>query len=288
MTKQLRIAVSIALGLLPVMVPTAILQASAQGRTSKDFVPPAVFQAAGPTAESIQATVDAYRAALGDPNTLNNANHLDQSGQPVGRREINWDGGGANVTTDTPVTPFNVFLNTRGAQFITPGTGLSQAPPSGGPQGGLAALFDNPTYGTIFSTFSAPRLFTPVGSNVTEALFFEPGSNGKVPATVSGFGAVFADVDLPDGSGPGKDHGNRKASTLIEYFGVHGDLVFSSFVPASPGDGSLSFFGIVFDDARIARVRITAGNVAPGPDDVGKHDVVMMDDFLYAEPKPLP
>jgi hypothetical protein len=289
MTKQLRIAVSIVLGLLPVMVSTTtILPASAHGRPAKEFVPPAVFQAAGPSAESIQATVDAYRAALGDPNNLNNPNHLDQSGEPVGRREINWDGGGANVTTDTPVTPFNVFLNTRGAQFSTPGTGLSQAPPSGGPQGGLAVLFDNPTYGTIFTPFSAPRLFTPVGSNVTEARFFEPGSNGKVPATVSGFGAIFTDVDLPDGSGPGKDHGNRKASTLIEYFGVHGNLLFSSFVPASPGDGSLSFFGIVFDDARIARVRITTGNVAPGPDDEGRRDVVMMDDFIYGEPKPLP
>jgi hypothetical protein len=45
--------------------------------------------------------------------------------------------------------------------------------------------------------------------------------------------------------------------------------------------------GIVFDDARIARVRITAGNVAPGPDDGGENDVVMMDDFIYGEPQPL-
>ena len=76
-------------------------------------------------------------------------------------------------------------------------------------------------------------------------------------------------MDQPDGSGPGEKRGNRNASTLIEYFGVDGDLLFSSFVPASPGDASLSFFGIVFDDALIARVRITSGNVAPGPDDGG-------------------
>jgi hypothetical protein len=63
-------------------------------------------------------------------------------------------------------------------------------------------------------------------------------------------------------------------------------LLFSSFVPASPGDGSLSFFGIVFDDARIARVRIRSGDVAPGPDDNGKHDIVVMDDFIYGEPQP--
>ena len=185
-----------------------------------------------------------------------------------------------------PVTPFNVFLNTRGGQFTTPGVGLTQAPPSGGAQGGLAVLFNNPTYATIFSTFSPPRLFTPVGSNVTEALFFIPGSNGATPATVRGFGAVFTDVDQPDGSGPSKKRGNRGASTLIEYFGVDKKVLFSSFVPASPGDRSLSFFGIVVGDARIMRVRITTGDVAPGPDDDGKNDIVVMDDFIYGEPQP--
>jgi hypothetical protein len=152
------------------------------------------------------------------------------------------------------------------------------------PPGGLAGLFNNPTYGTIFSTFSPERLFTPVGSNITEAVFFQPGTNGATPATVTGFGAVFTDVDQPDGS---KERGKRKGSTLLKYFDVDGKLLFSSFVPASPGDGSLSFFGIVFDDARIAQVQITSGNVAPGPDDDGKQDVVVMDDFLYGEPQPL-
>ena len=65
------------------------------------------------------------------------------------------------------------------------------------------------------------------------------------------------------------------------------ELIFSSFVPASPGDGSLSFFGIVFTDARIARVRITSGDASPGPNDDGTHDIVMMDDFLYGEPQPV-
>jgi hypothetical protein len=256
----------LAFGLLSVMMLVPVGKAAhAQGNTPKDFVPPVVFQAAGSTAASIQSSVDAFRAALG------------------GRQEINWDGGNTNITATTPpVTPFNTFLNNRGAQFTTPGIGLSQATPSG-----LAALFNNPTYGTTFSTFSPSRLFTPVGSNITEALFFLPGTNGADPATVRGFGAVFTDVDQPDGSGPGKKKGNRGASTLMEYFDADGKLLFSSFVPASPGDGSLSFFGIVFDDALIARVRITTGDVAPGPDDDEKNDIVMMDDFIYGEPQPL-
>ena len=248
--------------------------------TGRDFVPPTVFQAAGPDIASIQNTVEQYRIALKGNNNGNGGS------QPDGRREINWDGGGVDTTT-APVTPFNTFLNTRGAQFTTPGTGLSQAPPSGGPQGGLATLFNNPTYGGIFSTLSPKRLFTPVDSNVTEALFFVPGTNGAVAAKVSGFGAVFTDVDLPDGSGPGDKNGNRQSSTRIECFGTDGGLIFSSFVPASPGDASLSFFGIVFTDPRITRVRITSGDAAPGPNDDGTHDIVMMDDFLYGEPQPI-
>ena len=41
---------------------------------------------------------------------------------------------------------------------------------------------------------------------------------------------------------------------------------------------------------RIARVRITAGNAALGPNDapIDNVDVVVMDDFLYAEPTPEP
>jgi hypothetical protein len=270
MKLPIRSTVIATFGLLSMLLPVR-QAAHAQDISPGDFVAPKVFQAAAPNAAALQGAVNAYRAALGDPNNGNNPGPLQS-----GRREINWDGGGANTNTDVPVTPFNVFLNTRGGQFTTPGTGLSQAPPSGGAQGGLAVLFNNPTYGTIFSTFSPQRLFTPVGSNITEALFFVPGTNGAVPATVTGFGVVFTDVRPPARNGP---------STLIEYFGADGDLLFSGFAPPSPGDTGLSFFGIVFEDARIARVRITTGDVAPGPNDDRQHDIVVMDDFLYGEPQ---
>ena len=252
--------------------------AYAQGNTPKDFVAPTVFQAAGPNAASIQSTVDAFRAALGNPDNRNMPGPLG-----TGHREINWDGGGGVKATTPPVTPFNVFLNTRGAQFTTPGIGLSQAPPSGGPQDGLAGLFKNPTYGNTFATFSPLRLFTPVGSNITDCFFFLPGSNGNFLAPIKGFGAVFTDVDQPDGSGPASKRGNRGSSVLMEFFGVDGQLLYSGFAPASPGDRGLSFFGVTFDDPRIASVRIIAGD-EPGPNDDGKHDIVMMDDFIYGEP----
>jgi hypothetical protein len=286
MKRHVLLNLVLAFGLLAVTVLVPVGQtAQAQWKNPKDLVPPIIFQAAGPSADSIRSTVDAFRAALVDHNNMNDPGPLPLTS---GHREINWDGaGGVDTSTTPPVTPFNTFLNNRGAQFTTPGIGLSQAPASGGPQGGLEVLFNNPTYGSTFSTFSPSRLFTPVGSNITEALFFVPGTNGGDPATVRGFGAVFTDVDESDGIGRGGKRGNpRGASTLMEYFDVDGRLIFSSFVPASPGDGSLSFFGILFDDARIARVRITSGNVAPGPDDDEKRDIVMMDDFIYGEPQP--
>jgi hypothetical protein len=240
------------------------------------FVAPTVFQAAGTSAASIQSTVDQFRAALGVTNNGNNP------GQASGRREINWDGGSpTNAATSLSGTPLTAFLNTRGANITTRGSGFVQAPASG-----LADTFGNSSYATIFHAFSPLRLFSPIGSNVTVVEFAVPGSNGNTPATTTGFGVVFTDVDSPDGSRPDDRTGNRHASTVIEYFGTHGELLFKSFAPASPGDGNLSFLGVVFDDARIARVKIIAGDAAPGPND-GSADIVMMDDFLYGEPTAL-
>ena len=237
---------------------------------------PTVFQGAGPSVASIQGTVDQFRAALG---LINNGNN---SGLASGHREINWDGGSpTNATTSLSGTPLTTFLNTRGANITTRGSGFVQAP-----AGGLADTFGNSSYATIFHAFSPLRLFSPIGSNVTVVEFAVPGSNGNTPATTTGFGVVFTDVDSPDGSRPDDRTGNRHASTVIEYFGTHGELLFKSFAPASPGDGNLSFLGVVFDDARIARVKIIAGDAAPGPND-GSADIVMMDDFLYGEPTAL-
>ena len=231
---------------------------------------PILFTDSGANAAAIQDGVDAFRAALGDPN---NGNAL--ASLPSGRREINWDGGGA-INGSAPATPFTVFQNTRGATFTTPGTGLTQAPVSGGL---LSLDLINPTYAAAFSTFSPNRLFTPLESNITDATFSVPGTNGSVPATVRGFGAVFTDVDLAD-------------STSVEFFSQFGASLGIFNVPTGgTSDGSLSFLGVLFDAGeRIGRVRIISGNSALGPTDNpgGGVDVVVMDDFIYAEPRQVP
>ncbi|HEX3351006.1 MAG TPA: PEP-CTERM sorting domain-containing protein [Acetobacteraceae bacterium] len=232
---------------------------------------PVLFEVGGTSSPaSISGTVGAFRTALGDPNNGN------APGTTGGRREINWDGGGGVDTNAVAGTPFSGFLQTRGALFATPGTGFVQAPPSGGPQNGLAGQFNNATYGSIFSTFSPLRDFTPIGSTVTDATFFIPGTNGGTAATVGGFGAVFSNVELAD-------------SARIDFFDPNGNLLTEQFVPIGSGPASLSFLGVVFDAGEdIGSVMITSGTdpLASGTNDdpAGGVNLVVMDDFLFSEP----
>lgn len=235
---------------------------------------PVLFSSSGATAADIQATVDAFRAALGNPNNGN-------APGPVagGRREINWDGGGA-TTTATSGTPLNAFLNIRGAQFTTPGTGFVQAPTIG-TDGGLQNVFSNATYDATFDPFSQQRLFAPIGSNITDSKFFVPGTGGASAAAVTGFGAIFSDVDLAN-------------TTKMEFFGLDNLLLFSAFVqpyvvPGANANNSFSFLGVQFNAGElVGRVRITTGSGALGANDASTNDMVVMDDFIYAEPVPVP
>jgi hypothetical protein len=220
-----------------------------------------LFEASGPDAASIQATVDAFRAALGDPNNGNTAGPLTS-----GRREINWDGGGQTIT-DSP-TPFANFQN-RGAVFTTPGTGFIQAPPSL-----LAAdpRFD-PSYAS-FATFSDPRVFSPVGSPSTTMTFSVPGTSGALAATTIGFGAVFSDVD---------SSGNASL-TFVNRQGVSQ----GTFPVPAADDNGLSFLGLIFPNLPFSQVNIVSGTDPLGVAESGTIDIIVMDDFLYKEPAVVP
>lgn len=235
---------------------------------------PVLFSAGGTSdPASITGTITNFQAALGNPNNGNAPGPL-----LSGHREINWDGGGGVSTNAPGGTPFDVFLITRGARFITPGTGFVQATPAG-----LAGTdpggFNNPTYANIFSTFSPLRNFTPMGSNITQGLFFIPGTNGGTPAEVSGFGAVFTNVETPD-------------TTKIDYFDPNGNLLTERFAPTGTGAASLSFLGVVFDAGEeIGSIMITSGTAplatATNDNPAGGTNLVVMDDFLFGEPQAL-
>jgi hypothetical protein len=128
----------------------------------------------------------------------------------------------------------------------------------------------DPNYPSYFAPFSPERLFTPLGSNITDVTFFVPGST--TPAYTNGFGAVFSDVDLPN-------------TTSLQFFDVLGNPLGTFFVPAITGNETFSFLGVRFTTPgeQIGRVRIVSGNqiLATGNN---MTDLVVMDDFIYGEP----
>jgi hypothetical protein len=235
------------------IIGVCFLLTNARGLFAQEFVG---YSAAGSDAAAIQGVVDAFRNAAGTPNNGNTPGPL-----PSGRREINWDGGGDAAPATTFPVPMTTFSN-RGAVFTTPGTNFEI---SGQPSPEFGEI--TPVYPVIFTTFSAPRLFTALGSTITDVLFFRPGTD--IPATTNGFGAVFTDVDLA-------------ATTSVEYFNRADESIGKIFVP--PADLGLSFVGAVFGQERVGRVRIVSGNTALGPSESSVVDVVVMDDFIYGEP----
>lgn len=132
-----------------------------------------------------------------------------------------------------------------------------------------------------FKTFSPKRLFTPLLSNKVTVLFKIPGKNIK--AAVTGFGAVFTDVDL-------------KKKTRMVFLDKKGCKIAS--VSVKPSSKGLSFAGIVAlvpsNPSQllrsIYRVKIKLGTVAVSQFGGGQYgagrrgDVVVLDDFIYGEP----
>ena len=135
----------------------------------------------------------------------------------------------------------------------------------------------NAAYAGEFNTFSPKKLFVSRGSTVTDVQFVVAGSN--TPATVTGFGSVFADV-------------GREYTTTIEYFDAAGNRLLRVRAPRRSDANGLSFVGAVFTSRIVARVRITSGDTPIGADAIDdvkgagqKHDLVVMDDFIYGEPR---
>ncbi len=220
------------------------------------------FESSGANPAAITPTRDAFRLAV-DGGTVAGS---DGSFGGV-RREINWDGV-PDTLSDPNALPANFFNSNspRGVEFSTPGTGFLVSANAGS---AAPTLFG---FANDFQTFSAQRLFTAVGSNITDVRFFVPGTS--TAATTSAFGVIFVDVEVA-------------GQTTLEFFDASNVLIFTRNALVA-GNQGLSFLGAVADAGeQISRVRLTSGlnsilrnGVLSNPND----DVVVMDDFLYAEP----
>ena len=222
------------------------------------------FESTGAVPAAITAARDSFRVAVGGGAIAGG------NGSFGGlRREINWDG--VPVTRSDPnALPANFFnVNSpRGVTFATPGTGFLVSANAGLP---TPTLFG---FSNEFQTFSAQKLFTAVNSNITDVRFFVPGTT--IAATTSAFAAIFVDIET--------------AGTRIQFFDENDLLIFSRDALVA-GNQGLSFLGAAANAGeRISRVRLTSGtntivsnSVLGNPND----DIVVMDDFLYAEPAQL-
>jgi hypothetical protein len=216
-----------------------------------------VRQASGATPAAIQSTIDQFRADLGQDN---------QTDDPAesGRREIDWDG-----VPDSQADPHLLPLGSyggRGVVLTTPGSGLQVSADSSNPDD-EPVEFSRPN---LFAPFSQQRLFSPLGSTVTIVDFVVPGDTE--PALSRGFGAVFTNVDTA---------GHSK----IELFDADGQSLAVRNVPAASGNQTLSFLGISLDEGRVARVRITSGDLPPDSS-ATTGDRTVLDNFVFGEPIP--
>ncbi|MCA9727683.1 MAG: hypothetical protein KC729_08365 [Candidatus Eisenbacteria bacterium] len=231
---------------------------------------PVIVRGAGADAAAIAGFVQQYRDVLGDDN----------GGEPgtrgtSGYRELNWDSLPDEVCAPN-ACPSDIFNaptapRARGIVLHTSGQALMVSADSDNPTG-TAPRFGNLNahYPDAFKTYSPERLFSPVGSNLVEITFFVPGSS--TPATVRGFGAVYCDVDTHH--------------TAFEYFDRNGNSLGEFETPIS--NNGLSFLGVVFDEPIVYRVEVRYGTSVLGPDDGQDTDVAVMDNFIFAEPQPIP
>jgi hypothetical protein len=241
---------------------------------------PVVYSGSGANAAT---ALDAFRAAIG--GARNNAGP-----QADGRREISWDGvrlDGTDVNPNTQVVdsghtviiPVDRFQN-QGALFEDPYAVSGD---------GFASV--NPATAGQFPAFSPNNTF--VMQDDTPYQFDDRfiGQSFTIPGTTTaagtrGFGAIFIDTE-------------NAGSSSIEYFGhdTSGNQVsLGTFDVPAGASGEPQFLGVLFDQPVVTDVNLAVGTNTlfnfngtsfqsfGGENLAGGTDLVVTDDFVYAEP----
>jgi hypothetical protein len=247
---------------------------------------PVVYSGTG--AQQVAGAIAGFEAAMGGAD-----NGTAEGPRVGGFRTLNSDDTGADtysaqssLSPDGWVDPSGLewlnfsAANGRGLEMATAGTGVEVSD-------GFRDL--NPTYPALLAPPSGPNAFGPLGSTETDVTFmvpdtysspWDPGppgaTRGDVPgskATVSGFGAVFMNVEA-------------SGTSSIEYLAADGRSLGTYFAPTGP-QGAPEFVGVLFDDAPVAGARIVSGTVplsAGVSDDGGPDNVVALGDLVTSEP----
>jgi hypothetical protein len=237
--------------------------------STSTFANQVVRKAAGSTVNAVIPTVNQFVADLGG-----NANP-DGGSYTTGYRFIDWDEVPENVAINLLPPDFYNTTVPRGME-LSSGCSVDDFKVSASYNSGIPLNFSNynANYLTDFQALGGPRLFSAYFGycNFIDVYFYVPGT--KIPATVSGFGITFTDVDLND-------------TANMELFGIDGRLLGFRQSALQTNNG-LSFLGVSYNSGeRVAHVRIYSGTGPLGENDRshgGTNDIVVMDIVLYGEP----
>jgi hypothetical protein len=241
---------------------------------------PQVFSGTG--VDGVTSAIASFKAAIGGAD-----NRSVTGAQPTGFRQVTWDDVPDSLATPyTNVDGFDFYntLSPRGlivrATPVLEGQDPNALEVSANASNPASApvLFGNinPALPSYFAAFSPQRIFRvfPLYREPVVFISFKvPGTSTS--AAVSGFGAVFTDVNLT-------------GSTQLSFNDLNNGSLGSFTVPAASGHQTVSFFGVVFPGAHISSVRIQVGtaSVSNSVMEDATHDIVALDNFVYAEPQP--
>ncbi len=226
----------------------------------------------------------------------------------TGHREVVWDGVPEAERNKTTFSPTFFDRQPGGSDGVQGGViftavggtgeevndalaGVLPDPATVGPPDNQNAPFGgdfsnlNASYANDLVAFTQDAVFAPIGTNITDVTFHVAGSMTK--GFITGMGVVFISVD-------------KAQASSLEFFDMNNNSIVKVFAPLQsrgpfpfPGPVSatnlpFSFAGYIDRNARIGRVRITNGEspVDTGNDSPGGHDVVVLDDIYYSEPRP--
>jgi hypothetical protein len=229
------------------------------------------------------SALNSFTAAVGG------VNNGDAPPQTTGFRRINWDGvrldgtdfgGGSNTTVisqgNTVGIPLNRFQSRGvyfGAIYAVSGNGFTTV---------------NPSVAGLFPPFTPNNTFAMFNDNGIDFKFVAPSgpTSTVVSAASRGFGAIFINVEIPN-------------TTSIEYFDGLGHSLGKIFAPVG-GTGQPIFVGELFNNPIVTNVVLTLGtgvifnfdgtnfSAGPVPDNGTTSNLVVTDDWVYADPVPIP
>lgn len=232
-----------------------------------------VFSGVGKTEAT--TALNAYRTSIGGAD-----NSLTASPQASGRREINWDGvklDGTDFNNVTTVIASNKITGIPSNRFQARGVRFDSVLAVSG-DGFVSA---NPNVADQFPAFSPANTFASFNTNKNEVSFVLASAPATAPvqAATRGFGAIFLDVEQAN-------------TSSIEYF--NGAVSLGKFFVPVGASGQAEFLGVLFNAPIVTRVVITTGTaqvfnfangqLTAGAAESAATDLVVLDDFIYAEP----